>query len=301
LLGLVVVLVVTCWQIAPPDKFFLWGNTISHAMQQGEWTWKIMALLCGGIQLCLMQWYYRHNRFAEDKLFLAPIIYMVFWCTNFHYLWLSPLNIVQTILLLLLVINTNYDNVNVKNRVFLSGLLIGLCALIDIASICLIFFIIISLVVNRFSRFKETLIAIGGLMIPFLYYATLYLITDRVDMLMLMIQDIDFNHYFVFIRDMDKWSIIRGGILLAVLFYMVVRISLLYQQRIVVLRRRVLTIHGMTLAILLILLCSPGAFSLKISYFFIPLTFYTTLLSQEKANWVLQDILFLGLIIVLCF
>src|SRR5574344_842717 len=132
------------------------------------------------LQIVLLWRYFKKNHFTDNRTFL-PIFWFCLLLVGGNFLLpLTPAFITLFTINLLFMLNGNYNSGAVKNQVLLSGILIGIASLYDLAAIWLLLYVILSVVANRFDKFKEIVITFIGLILPYIYVAAFHYIVGDI-------------------------------------------------------------------------------------------------------------------------
>ena len=251
------------------------------------------------IQLILIQLFFKRSNFSEETSLYPSIIYLALSSVLNLNIYLSVISLVIVLFLIILLFNIDYSAETIKKRVFISGLLIGVSFLIDKSSVLSLLFITISLIVNRFSRTKDVLVAVFGFVIVLIYAVAYYLFTDNIDQLPLLF---NFDHFFAFFR-ISEPLLVKDivGIIFAFLLgcYCMISLRMIYSGKLIVMRRRLFTLNISALIMVLILLLSEVMYPISLQYIIVLFAMYYAMIIQYKRNWLLHDILILFTIFLL--
>lgn len=261
---------------------------------------KIVTFLTLVLQLILLQHFIHKNSLTEDKTLYPSVIYLALLAGGQVFTSLNSVFFINLFIILLLLLNSGYENASIKNRVFMSGALVGVISFLDIASAVTIFFIFISLTVNRFSKAKDILLTIFGFGIPIIYFFSYYLFTDQYVGARESLQQLHFLGFFDSISYLGIRDYLAFSALALYLLYMGITLNMIFSKKLIVMRRRLISIHAMTVCLFAITLLTYAGYPSLLTYLFLPVAVYYSISSQYKANWIFNDILSLFLIILLC-
>jgi len=252
------------------------------------------------LQIILLQIYFLRNHFLGKFSLLPAIFYLGLLSCDSFLAPVTPAFFSNLCAVIVLNLIHDYTPQSVKSRALLAGIITGIGICIDLASAILMVFIITSFVMNLFSKIKNILISIIGLITSFIYVITYFFLTDKLPVLLENLREIRFLHFFNCLPSFSPISTISFSIIISILLYIIVKIALRYKNKLVILRKKVLTLNvffiNSFLAIFFTLLSYPSFFQ----YLFLPLAVYLTLFTQERNRFFLNEITFLILIVALC-
>lgn len=255
---------------------------------------KIVVIVALILQLVLLQMVIKVNEITEGTSLYPSIWYMAVFVATKAFECQNSLFFVNLIALLLLLLNSNYETGSIKNRAFFSGILIGLAAFFDVASLWLSVFVIASLLVNRFSKAKEILLCFFGIFIPLIYLFSFYFFRDEIPLLVQTFSELkSFSIFFSTIEVKSIIYLIFEGI---IFLYIIFTLRYFFSSKLVVMRRRLISVNMLAISFLLIILTTSAYFPNSLAYCSIPVALYFTSLQQEKKNWIFHWGLMLGLI-----
>lgn len=250
-------------------------------------------------QIVLLQFFFKKNNFSDSLSLFPAIWYLAILVAGNFLQQISPLIFVNFFVILLLYLNINYESGSIKNNVFLSGIIIGISFFIDVTSLLLLFFVIFSLIVNRFSKGKDIFIAIFGLLIPVIYFISYGFFTDNLFLMIPSFQDFHFFGIAAFFTTFKIWDLIFIILLVIILLYAIVYLKISFSNKLIVMRKRLITINILTVILFLAFILSGNHYPHLLLYMLIPVSIYFPLIQDNKQRWIVNDILFLLLIISL--
>jgi hypothetical protein len=98
---------------------------------------------------------------------------------------------------------------------------------------------------------------------------------------------------------LSAFQLIKLILLILILFYFLIWLRLQYSSKLIVLRRRLVSIEVMTIVLLCMLLFSNSFYTELSLYLVLPFTVYFTLVMQEQRRWVFHDILIMITLLLL--
>lgn len=251
------------------------------------------------IQVVMLQLVFKKNNFLDSASLFPAIWFLAYLIAGNFLQEISPLFFVNFIIVFLLYLNINYESVSIKNSVFLSGICVGISFFIDFTSFLLLFFVIFSLVINRFSKGKDIFIAIFGLLIPIIYFFSYGFFTDNLLMIIPTFQDFHFFGITSFFSDFKLVDLFFMILLVIILFYATVSLRISFSNKLIVMRKRLITINILTIVLFLAFLLSGNHYPHLLLYLLIPVSIYFPLIQDNKKRWIFNDVILLLLLIVL--
>jgi hypothetical protein len=294
-------LIFTRMTLCPPDGQGLLYAPLHAWLAARPLAMRVTASLLLLLLLLLIQRFFAVNKFCENKTWM-PVLFLLglILCGRFLELF-SPTWVTLPMLAAILLLNTRDANEQpVKNRVFASGIMVGLCTLIDPYSVWILLFIIMALLANRFSSLKEIIILICGFEIVYAYVFSVGFLADTTPVIVHLIKNVE---YFGIIRHFASLKVIDyvlTGVLLLSFIYMVATLTRYFDTKLIVLRKRFLTIILLFVVMLVTLVFSQYAFRPALIYLMLPLTLLYSMMSLLKNRRLLNDILIVAVIVLLC-
>ncbi|MCQ2272443.1 MAG: DUF6427 family protein [Bacteroidales bacterium] len=244
--------------------------------------------------------YYFRCGFADKHHFMIFVFSLLAMSSIGIASFLSPLGFSMLLMVLLLMLNYNYDSGNVKCRDLFSGILIAMACLFYFPCIFLSFFVVSSLIINKYSKTKDILAFLIGILLVIVYLFSYFYFTDNVSGLLSLIPGLKLSNCF----DATKiWSW-REILLLTTtgiaLLYGIVVDKIHFDTQPIALRKRMATINVMTISCILMFVFSPYDIKQSVVFLMLPIIFYFTILSQLNKNRLVNDFIVLLYIVSLC-
>lgn len=293
--------VFTRMTLCPPDGQGVLYAPLHAWLAASPLAMRVIASLLLLLSLLLLQRYFQISKFYENKTWM-PLVFLLglLLCGRFLELF-SPVWFTLPTLAAILLFNTrDASEQPVKNRVFSSGIMVGLCTLVDPYSVWILLFIVMALLANRFTKFKEIVILICGFELVYAYVFAVGFLTGTTPAIVHSIKHVA---YFEIIRHVGSLKVLDYVLALVILlgfFYMVAVLTRYFDTKLIVLRKRFLTIIFLFVVMLVALLFSQYVFRPALIYLVLPLTLLYSLMSLLKNRWLLNDILMAAVIVLLC-
>ena len=261
---------------------------------------KVTVIVMLLLETFLLSHYYSLNRFSDTQTFIPAVFFLLMMNLGGFLKVITPASITLMFLTLILLVNAQDENERpVKNRVFTSGLLVGICSLFDPISLCVILFLLLALITHRYSKTKEIIILFSGVLFVLAYLISVCFFTDSFPVLADSIKHLA---YFGVIKDFMKLSIYNYIFLaytVQVVVYLMIQLKLFYDNKLIVLRKRLVTIHFLTFVSVGMLFLSGLKLSSGFLYMMIPITMYFSMITLYKNRIILHDILIVAFYVLL--
>ncbi len=273
----------------------------SFAPLQEHYVSLCLILALGSIfQIVLTDVYYFRGGFGDTHHLMVILWYLILLCCGGFVAQISPIWFTNILLVLVVSINFDYDSGNLKSKDLLSGILTGIATLFYPPAVMIGLFVVNSLIINRFSKYKDILIVLFGIFLVYLYVFCYYLFTDRL---------VEFYKTILCIQWGDTFSSTvvfswREIVLLATaatsILYAFTVLKIEYDNKQIILRKRLLTIHLIMISCILMMVFSPFDVHYSIVVLLFPMTLYYAMLSQIKRHSLINDIMMLIFVAALC-
>ena len=252
------------------------------------------------LQILLTDVYYFRGGFGDNHHLMVCIWFLLILCCGGFVSELSPVWFSNLILAIIISLNFDYDNGNLKSKDLLSGILTGVASLFYPPMLFVAFFVISSLIINRFSKYKDIIVYILGILLVYLYIFCFYFFCNRLPELYQFVTEIRFYNTFM-MTEMYSWKVmVLIATTVASLLYAIVVLKIQYDSKTVLLRKRLITIHLITMSTLLLMAFSPFDFHQAVGFLLIPMTLYYSMLSQMKEHPFINDLMMLIFVVALC-
>lgn len=294
-----VVQLVTSAQYVPLSSQALYWPSIAPI--QGSYVAMCLIIAFGLLlQLVLTDVYFFRGGFGDSHHLMVVLWFMLILCCGGFVAQLSPIWMSNIILAIIVSVNFDYDRGNLKNKDFVSGMLTAVASLFYPPVLFVAFFVISSLIINRFSKYKDIVVYLLGILTTYLYVFCFYFFTDRLPELEKMLMDVRFYNTFTATAVYSWKEIVLLSATGLSLLYAIFILKIQYGNKPVLLRKRLVTIHLITVSMLLMMIFSPFDIHQSVGFLLIPFTLYYAMLSQMKEHPFVNDIMMLIFAVALC-
>lgn len=310
IIQLVLILALVMWSgftifngmtLYPPDGQMILYQDIYKFWSANPIHYKISASIMLLVELLLVQWFYQANKLSENSTYMPILFFLILLNVGRFLKVLTPSYFTVFTLTIIILSNTRDDNNEpVKNRIFFSGALIGINTLFDPIAIWIALFMMLALIANRFSKAKEILILLSGLVTTYIYVFSVYFFTNQLPELGNMISRYHFFGIIHAFRSLRIVDMVLSGYVILLICYLATTLKLFYDNKLIILRKRLVTIHLLIFVTLVMLIFSDFTFSAALPYILIPMTLYLSMICLVKSRRWFHDVLILILIVLLC-
>ncbi len=301
LFGWAVFSIFTQMTLCPPE-----GQTIVYRHLFDFWQlhalhYKIVAVVWVLLECILIQLFFSRNRFAEISTLMPMSFFLLFLNAGKFTSFFSPAFFTVLLTTLVLLFNAKDSNEkNKKNKIFSSGLLIGLATLIDPNALWIMLFLILALFANNYSKAKEICILFAGLLMVAIYTFAYFFLSNKLPVLADTIKHLQF---FYIIRNVKSMSVLdwaRVSFLIFSLFYLITVIKLYFDNKLIVLRKRFVTTVLLLMIVLIMVVFANYDIHQGMLYLIVSMSLFYSMLSQIKKRRLWNDFLAIAVVVLLC-
>ena len=295
-----VVTIITQMTILPPDGQGILYYSLFNHWSSNPMGMKFVVVVLLASELLFINLFFKSNKFSDNKT-LMPIVFFLLLVNAGKFLYcFSPVFLTILILTVILFFTTQDNSEKpVKNRTFAAGILVGFSSLVDPHAVWIILFLIISLLANRFSKFKEIMILICGFVFVYIYYFALAFLFDKIPLAISAIQNLQFFGLIHDFPSMKVLDMVLSGFLLLSVFFEMASLKLYFDSKLIVLRKRFMTTMFLFFVMLIALLFSNYGFRYGLLYLIVPVALIFSMLSILKNKRWLKDVLMVALLVLL--
>ncbi|MBO4655246.1 MAG: hypothetical protein J5644_06850 [Bacteroidales bacterium] len=291
-------LVTSTIMVQPPFQLNFWRCMLP--LQQSYAAMCILLVLFLLLQTLLTDIYFFRGGFGDSHHLMVALWYLLLLCCGGFVSEFSPVCLSNLVLAMMITLNFDYDRGNLKNKDLVSGMLTGIASLFYPPMVFVAFFVIASLVINRFSKYKDIVVYLLGILTVYLYVFCYFFFSDSLPELTAMLSGLRFYNTFA-VTTVYSWrEIVLLSAAVLSLLYAVFILKIHYGNKPLLLRKRLLTIHLITITTLLLMVFSPFDIHQAMGFMLIPFTLYYAMLSQMKEHPVVNDVMMLIFAVALC-
>lgn len=262
---------------------------------------RIVAMLMILLELLFVQRFYSLNKFSDNQSFMPTLLFLVFLNVSGMLTVFTPAWFTVFTLTFLLLYNLRDNNEKpVKNRILASGAVVALATLMDFHAVWLVFFLICALAANRFTKIKDVLILFAGALLVYVYVFTYHFLRGSMHEWSLSYAHYHFFEVIKSVQSLGVLNYVLIGYLLVSTIYVITLLKLFYDNKLIILRKRFVTIILLTIASVAMVVFSGLDFRLGLIYLLVPMTLAYSMLANIKRRRFLHDLLFIALVVLLC-
>lgn len=259
--------------------------------------YQILVLVILISTLILIQIYFSKNKFTSKQSLLPSIFYLTLLLVSGSIHHIGPIFFTNFFIIIILTLTEAYFKTNSKSQLFFSGIIIGFSILIDPASSILLLFIIVSMIINTVISHKDLLIVLYGILTVCIYLISFYYFTDHIEWLWSNFQQIRMFSLFNTPIILKPIEYVMIPISIVIFIYIVFKINSVYETKVIVMRKKIITFNTLIFCLLgtfLLSYCSTHDF---IGYLYVPICMLLSIFSQFKNRFFIHDILIILFIV----
>jgi hypothetical protein len=248
-----------------------------------------------------LQYYFTKNNFAPKNSLFPSIFYLSILILSGNIKVVSPIFFTNFFIITVLILNDSYYKGSSKSNVYYSGLIIGLSLFIDPSSVVLLFFLIVSMIINTVITPKDLIVSILGIITIGIYFIAYYFFIDNLNLLWENFGQIHLFEIFNTPIKLTPFQMIFIPLNFIIIFYLVIKVSLLYENKVIVMRKKIITLNALLFCLMATIVFSGIAPDYLFRYFYIPIALLISVLVQNPNKYFLYEILITLLYIGICF
>lgn len=138
-----------------------------------------------------------------------------------------------------------------------------------------------------------------GLLFVCAYLFSGFFIADKMPVLMDSFKHLSFFGVIKSVKTLDVFDYVLVGYIVVLAVYLIVQLKLFFDNRLIVLRKRLVTIHLLLFVLVAVLLLSGLQLQQGLLYLTFPITMYFSMITLYRSRIVFHDILILAFYILL--
>ena len=300
LIALAIYNIITKTQISEqPGSAFLF-KSFSDFFSQYQIFGKGIIILILLLQIFFIQMYFRKNEYSTKNSLLPACFFLSILLLTKSLVIILPFFF--TLLFFLIIISTNYmgNAITLKNNAFWVGMLIAVATCFDVSGIVLLILAIMTLIINHFSKFKEICILIFGFLLVYFYFFSYHFLMNSHDEWLstfLKIKILGILDKNILTQTFTPIALI---ILTLIYLYFIIRTKIINDSKIVVQRKRIITLNTRALLMIACLFISNSTHPDVLGYLFVHISVYLALLSQERSPLYINEFATILTFVLLC-
>ena len=292
--------IVTGISVCPADGQSIFFQYLAAFWMKHPVHLKVVSVVLLSLESLFIGHFYSANRFADNKTLIPVVFFLLMMNVGGFLKVFTPAVLTLVLTTLIVIVNTQDENERpVKNRVFTSGLLLGISALFDPVSVACVFFLTMALITHRYSKSKEIAIMLFGLLFVCAYLFSGFFIANKMPVLMESFKHLAFFRVIKSVKTLDVFDYVLVGYTVLLVTYLIIQLKLFYDNKLIVLRKRLVTIHLLLFVLVAVLLLSGLPLQQGFLYLTFPIVMYFSMITQYRSRIVFHDILILAFYILL--
>ncbi len=263
-------------------------------------------LFCGlilmviAIECLLLYSFFKKGKFTDNHTFFPVVWLLFFYAFGSFLLPFTPIFITNMAVVLLVMLNSVSQNSKVA--VLMSGVVVGLASLYDIAAVLLLIYVFISLIISKLNWIRDIVVALVGFVLPYIYVAAGFFFHGTFGYLLSSMQQIVIHPYLFSSPHFSPISLLCLAVFVLFLPYAFIQLKLLADNKLVVIRNRYISLNFLMLVLFFMALFSPIPLPYSLSYLAVPLALYLSALIPEKRFSIFKELtisLFVAAVVLL--
>jgi hypothetical protein len=234
-------------------------------------------------QLLFLQYYFKKNEYAAKSSLMPSCFYLSLLLLTNSLTTISPFFFTLFFFLIIISIDLTGSSHKLKNNVFWAGVLIALATGFDLSSIILLFAVIVTLIINQFSRIKEIGILLFGFVLLYFYFFSFHFFINDLHEWLLTFQQIKMLE--VLNSNIPNLPLALFSLITLSIFYLffIIKFKLLSDAKVQLQRNRIVTLNTRAILIIACIFLSSSSYPDILGYLLIHLSVYLAMLAQERS------------------
>jgi len=260
---------------------FLFIN-FTHLFFQHEFIGKGIIIIVLLLQILFIQYYFNKNDYAVKYSLLPTCFYLSILLLSKSLTIISPFFFTLLFLLIIISIDYTVSAIKIKNNVFWTGILIAFATCFDLSSIILLLLIMVTLIINQFSRIKEIGILLFGFFLFYFYVFSFHFFINNLNEWLLTFQQIKIMSVLNSNIDRLPFTIFSLISLIFVYLFFMIKFKLMSETKVAIQRNRIITLNTRAFLIIACIFLSNSGYPFVLGYLFVHISIYLAMLAQEK-------------------
>lgn len=285
LLQLIVGIIALLWCgvmifIKPLDVSLL-NNSLFCSVAFSQWAishpvgTQFLVLLLLLLQGAMLFHYVRTCGFLDEENALSILFFCAFSLGMGIFLPFTPAWFTNTATLAVLNLSNRAFSSNSKTTLLLAGIVLGIATLFDPTALLLLGFFILYILINQIDKLRDLLATLCGVLTPYLYLLAYHYFAGSLHAYLHSFSQ--FHLYFPLFTQthFSIYTLIALPLTLLLTIYVIFRLKVLYNNRLILIRRRFLMLCILFFFNIAMLLSANTPFPYSLYYLLIPITVFT--------------------------
>lgn len=279
-IGVIVLLACGVMVFLKPLDISLFNNSLPCACAFSQWLsvhpvgTQFIALTFLLLQAALLLSYVRMSGFLDEENVLSILFFCAFSLGMGILLPFSPAWFTNTATLAVLNLINHTSTSNSKTALLVAGIVLGAATLFDLTAVLLLVFFILYILINQIDKLRDLLATLCGILLPHLYLIVHHYLADSLPAYLHSFSQLHL-HFPLFTQTHPSfYSLIAMGVALLLTIYVMVRLKVLYNNKLIVIRRRFLFLCVLFCFNIAMLLFTNIPLPYSLAYLLIPVTVF---------------------------
>ena len=281
------------------------GSMFLFQMMAKVWAWSDIVVRVFALLMVLMMTsgvlrIFQKRHFSETRSYMPGVsLLLLLNCGKFLYTFTPALLTTFFISLVMLLYSSNEQAGKMKDLIFSFGLLMAVAICLDVSAFGIVFFLILMIIFNNVTSFKDILILLLGLSVPFLWaFAVAFMVNGTSYFVE------SWRHLVLFVP-VKTFTLLRiidyvtMGWFVVVTVVLMLRSKRLLDNKLIVIRQAFNNINLLLISMALFLWLGMVPFTSALLYLLLPVSMYMSMAVVRKRPWILMDLLIVSLCVLL--
>ena len=256
----------------------------------------IAALL---VQILFLQYHFMKKEYVAKKSVLPACFYLIIlWLTK-SLIIISPFFFTLLFFLIIISIDYNITQNQMKNNAIWIGFLVAFATCLDVSAIIVLVLIIVTLIINQFSKIREIGIVLFGFGLIYFYFFSYYFLTNQLIDWIETFQQIRIGGILNSEITLHITTKISLATLCIIYLYFMVRVRLISELKVILQRKRIITLNIWAIIMLACLFITNSAYPFYLGYFFALIAIYLAILAQESNPLYINELITISVLVAL--
>ena len=257
-----------------PDTFLPYTQSLGKWVSVHPLPARIGILLLFVLQQVMLFLYFKRSKFGEQTSLLPCAALSLFAVAGGPSAVCSPVLIANTILAGLLLLISDSERGHQKSRVLFSGILMGVATFFDPSLFLLPVGFLFILLTNRFNSVSDIFVTLIGILIPYIYSTAHSFFAGSLPQHFDALSQARLTFPLLTEAQLSVVAAVSGAVAGVLLIYILVRLKIRFDYKLIVVRKRFINIHILFLVLVGVMLLTNLPFPVSTSYLAIPLSIY---------------------------
>lgn len=264
------------------------------------WQLKLLACLILTLGTLFIQLYFSESKFSDNQTFM-PVVMALLIVNAGHFLTLfTPAFFTLLFFSFIIYMNVRLEHDKpIKNRVYTTGILIALAALFDAQAVWIVLFVVLSLIANRVSKWKEIVILLLGVLLVCVYVVAFFFMTDRIAEMVDVLKHLQLLTIVHQINALQTVQYVLAAYSILLLLMMLAALKMFYDNKLIIIRKRFVITWLLAFVAVAMAFFSGLAFHDGFLYLLLPMCLLMSMLCLVKRWRFVHDLLILAFFVLL--